>query len=111
MAQPTEILAAPTSVVAVPTERCPSCGVSRPVGARFCEECGTDFNAAEPVGLVVWEAIVSADRVQFERFAPAGVEFPARPATVSVPLDAPELLLGREAAEGVLGTIDDPAVS
>jgi hypothetical protein len=58
---------------AAPREPCPACGAPRSGDDRYCEGCGHDFVA--PAG-ARWEAIVAADRRQFERFAVAGLAFP-----------------------------------
>jgi hypothetical protein len=57
-------------------EPCPVCGAPRSGDDRYCEGCGYDFLAPPPAASA-WEAIVTADRVQFERLAVAGLSFPA----------------------------------
>ena len=57
-------------------EPCPACGAARSGDDRYCESCGYDF-LAPPPSPSPWEAIVTADRAQFERLAVAGVSFPA----------------------------------
>jgi FHA domain len=57
-------------------EPCPVCGASRSGDDRYCEGCGYDFLAPPPAPST-WEAIVTADRAQFDRLAVAGVSFPA----------------------------------
>jgi hypothetical protein len=57
-------------------EPCPVCGAPRSGDDRYCEGCGHDFDAPPPVA-AGWEAIVTADRAQFDRHAVAGVTFPA----------------------------------
>jgi hypothetical protein len=54
---------------------CPSCGAPRSGDDRYCEGCGHDFLTAPET--VVWEALASADRAQFDRLAPSGLSFPA----------------------------------
>jgi hypothetical protein len=64
---------ADTSAAAL-QEPCPACGAPRSGDDRYCEGCGYDFvtsRAAAP-----WEAVVAADRGQFDRFAVAGLAFP-----------------------------------
>ena len=57
-------------------EPCPACGAPRSGDDRYCESCGHDFLG--PARAVAgWEAIVTADRDQFDRLAVAGVSFPA----------------------------------
>jgi len=55
---------------------CPACGAERSGEDRYCEGCGYDFLAPPPAPWT-WEAIVTADRAQFDRLAVAGVSFPA----------------------------------
>ncbi len=57
-------------------EPCPACGAPRSGDDRYCESCGHDFLGPPPAS-VAWEAIVTADRAQFDRLAVAGVSFPA----------------------------------
>lgn len=57
-------------------EPCPACGARRSGDDRYCESCGYDF-LAPPPPTATWEAIVTADRDQFDRLAVAGVSFPA----------------------------------
>ncbi|HTP19448.1 MAG TPA: FHA domain-containing protein [Solirubrobacteraceae bacterium] len=54
---------------------CPVCGAERSGNDRYCEGCGFDFLAPPPVPSA-WEAVVTADRAQFDRLAVAGVSFP-----------------------------------
>ena len=55
-------------------EPCPACGAPRSGDDRYCEQCGYDFLA--PPSAVAWEAVVVADRAQFDRHAVSGVSFP-----------------------------------
>ncbi len=57
-------------------EPCPACGAPRSGDDRYCESCGHDFLGPAPA-VAGWEAIVTADRDQFDRLAVAGVSFPA----------------------------------
>jgi hypothetical protein len=57
-------------------EPCPVCGAPRSGDDRYCEGCGYDFLGPPPAP-ATWEAIVTADRAQFERLAVTGVSFPA----------------------------------
>ncbi|MGH2883376.1 MAG: FHA domain-containing protein [Solirubrobacteraceae bacterium] len=57
-------------------EPCPACGAQRSGDDRYCESCGYDFHGPPPARST-WEAIVTADREQFERLAVSGVAFPA----------------------------------
>jgi FHA domain len=56
-------------------EPCPACGAPRSGDDRYCESCGYDFLGPPPPAR--WEAIVTADRAQFDRLAVDGVSFPA----------------------------------
>src|ERR1700680_708869 len=56
---------------------CPACGAQRSGDDRYCAGCGHDFLAPPPPppsapATAEWEAVASADRAQFERFAVAG---------------------------------------
>lgn len=79
---------------AVRREPCPACGAPRSGDDRYCEGCGYDFLAPPPV-VTGWEAIVTADRAQFERLAVAGVTFPADYAERRCPLADGENRIGR----------------
>jgi hypothetical protein len=52
------------------------CAAPRSGDDRYCEGCGYDFLSPPPAA-ATWEAIVSADRAQFDRHAASGVAFPA----------------------------------
>jgi hypothetical protein len=56
-------------------EPCPSCGAPRTGDDRYCEGCGYDFEAQVPTA-ALWEAVVTADRGQFERLGATDVTFP-----------------------------------
>ena len=56
-------------------EPCPVCGAPRSGDDRYCEGCGFDFHRPPPAA-GAWEAVVTADRAQFERLAVAGISFP-----------------------------------
>jgi hypothetical protein len=99
-------------------ERCPECGTKRIGDDVYCEGCGYDFvnregPATEARPAERWEAIVTADRDLFERGTWQGVQFPDDFSPVAVPLDTPELRIGRGELDGRLPDIDleDPAVS
>jgi FHA domain len=57
-------------------EPCPACGAPRSGDDRYCEGCGYDFLAPPPTA-TTWEAVITADRAQFDRLAVQGVVFPA----------------------------------
>jgi FHA domain len=75
-------------------EPCPACGAPRSGDDRYCEGCGHDILAPPPAA-VSWEAIVTADRAQFDRLAVAGVTFPADYAERRFPLAEGENRIGR----------------
>ena len=91
-----------TSTVTITAgEPCPACGAERSGGARYCEACGHDF-AAEPQASATeagWEAVIAADREQFDRFAVAGLTFPDGHPERQIVLTGAEVRIG------------DPAVS
>ena len=60
---------------AVRREPCPVCAAPRSGEDRYCEGCGFDFHGPPP-GAGAWEAVVTADRAQFDRLAVAGISFP-----------------------------------
>ena len=75
----TEVLPVVEEVDTSPAARrepCPACGAARSGEDRYCESCGYDFLAPPPAPSA-WEAIVTADRAQFDRLAVDGVSFPA----------------------------------
>jgi hypothetical protein len=79
---------------------CPACGTAPSGDDRYCEACGHDLSApvdaaAGGVGAGVWEAVVSADREQFERMGAEGLEFPDGRRERLIALDADEVRIGR----------------
>lgn len=106
-----------TSAAPVQTP-CPVCQMLRSGDDRFCENCGHDFQAAPPTR-AVWEAVVSADRAQYERFATVGVSFPADYAERRFPLKESEVRIGRGRGHGsdpaleidLRGPVEDPGIS
>jgi len=70
---------------------CPDCRASRSGDDRFCEGCGHDFAAPS----AVWEAVVSADRVQWERGAGGDLAFPDAYPERSFRLEAAQVHIGR----------------
>jgi hypothetical protein len=60
---------------AIRREPCPACAAERSGNDRYCEGCGYDFLGPPPTASD-WEAVVTADRAQFDRLAAAGVSFP-----------------------------------
>jgi FHA domain len=75
-------------------EPCPACGAPRSGDDRYCEGCGFDFLAPPPPA-TAWEAIVTADRAQFDRLAVTGVTFPADYRERRFPLAEGENRIGR----------------
>ena len=75
----TEVLPALDEIDTSPAARrepCPACGAPRSGDDRYCEGCGFDFHGPPPTA-GAWEAVVTADRAQFDRLAVAGMSFPA----------------------------------
>jgi FHA domain len=106
---------------AVRAEPCPQCGAPRTGDDRYCEGCGFDF-AAPPAdrqngAAATWEAVAQADRAQFDRLAPDGLEFPADYAERRFPLTDAEMMIGRsrppdQAPEiNLAGKPEDPGIS
>ena len=97
---------------------CPGCGTPRSGDDRFCENCGHDF-LAPPLAAAAWEAVVSADRAQYERCANAGISFPAEYAERHFPLAAHEVRIGRGRGRpddptleiDLRGPVEDPGIS
>jgi hypothetical protein len=112
---------------------CPQCGAPRTGDDRYCEGCGYDFVAAappvappvdaagsqngpSPAG-AMWEAVASADREQFDRIAPASLEFPADYGERHFPLAGAAVSIGRTHSPdnapdiNLAGAPEDPAVS
>jgi FHA domain len=97
-------------------EPCSACGAPRSGDDRYCESCGHDFLA--PPSATGWEAVVSADRSQFERMRTDGIVFPADYRERRFALNAPLMRIGRrrradEAAPEIdlAGAHEDPGVS
>lgn len=98
---------------AVRREPCPACGAERSGDDRYCEGCGYDFLAPPPAA-ATWEATVTADRAQFERYAATGVAFPDDFPDRCVPLTEDENRIGRGGHGAPAPEIDlaaDPGVS
>ena len=97
---------------------CPVCSAPRSGDDRYCEGCGHDFlaPAAPTTG---WEAVVSADRSQFERLRTDDITFPGNYRERRFELDAPMMRIGRRRGrpdEPVLeidlaGAPEDPGIS
>jgi hypothetical protein len=121
----TEIPAVPeeadTSASTSPAARrepCPACGAPRAGDDRYCESCGYDF-LAPPRAPAVWEAVVTTDRRQFERFAQPGLTFPADSIERRFALEGAAVRIGRSrggtseavAEIDLAHTTEDPGVS
>jgi hypothetical protein len=90
---------------------CPACGSPRSGDDRYCEECGHDFLAPP-----AWEAVVTADRAQFDRFAVSGLTFPADQVARRFVLEAAKVRIGRSRgrpgeATPEIDLAEDPGVS
>ena len=98
-------------------EPCPGCGAYRSGDDRYCEGCGHDFLAPTRTTTPLWEAVVDADRSQFDRFAVGGLPFPSDYAIRSFALEGPEVRIGRSGAGeprpeiDLAGPQEDPGVS
>jgi hypothetical protein len=98
---------------AAPQAPCPACGASRSGDDRYCEECGHDFVAPR------WEAVVTADRRQFERYAATGLAFPDDYVERRFAVDGEAVRIGRSRAGpaesapeiDLAGPAADPGVS
>jgi hypothetical protein len=108
----TQVRSAATAI-----ERCPLCDTARTPGDRYCEVDGHDFEGSD-ASVDVWSAIVRADRFQFDRISPDGLQFPDQPATLTHELDSESVSVGRQSqSRGVSPDIDlggaseDPGVS
>jgi hypothetical protein len=69
---------------------CPACGAPRSGDDRYCEGCGHDFLAR-----TAWEAVITADREQFKRFAAPGLAFPTGQLERRIALEASRVRIGR----------------
>jgi FHA domain len=109
-----EIETAPSEV----REPCPACGAPRSGDDRYCEGCGHDF-LAPPPQKTDWEAVVSADRTQFERLQADGIAFPGDHREQRFALDAPLMRIGRQRGRAgqppleidLTGAPEDPGIS
>jgi FHA domain-containing protein len=98
-------------------ERCPACKTPRTPGDRYCEVDGYDFERTSE-SVVVWCAVVRADRARFELLAPDDLEFPDGSTTLTCELDTESVSVGRQSpSRGIVPDIDlggpyeDPGVS
>jgi hypothetical protein len=93
----TQILPTVEEVDTAPAARrepCPACGAPRAGDDRYCEGCGHDFLARVPAP-TPWEAVVTADRAQFDRLAVPGLTFPVDYLERRFPLAEGENRIGR----------------
>jgi hypothetical protein len=98
-------------------ELCPLCDTPRTPGDRYCEVDGYDFERPGEA-VVVWCAVVRADRARFELLSPDDLEFPDAPTTLTCALDAESVSVGRQSpSRGIIpdidlaGSYEDPGVS
>src|SRR5262245_45737403 len=75
-------------------EPCPACGAPRSGDDRYCEGCGHDFLAPRPEH-GSWEAVISADRSQFEGLGTDGITFPGDYRERRFALNGPQMRIGR----------------
>lgn len=118
--QPTVELTVPDEIETSPSEvrePCPACGAPRSGDDRYCEGCGHDFLA--PADRTAWEAVVTADRSQFDRLGPDGITFPAAYRERRFALDEPQMRIGRRRGRpgepvveiDLAGAPEDPGIS
>jgi hypothetical protein len=130
---PTEVEVSPDTTPSLPTEPCPDCGAPRVGSDKFCEGCGYNFathqssenpvpsstpTSSQPSSAETWEALVSADREYFERFAAEEIDFPSHYPSRKFALEELEIGIGRHSpSRGIRPEIDlsgapeDPAIS
>jgi FHA domain-containing protein len=119
--QPTVELPVPDEIETSPSEvrePCPVCGAARSGDDRYCEGCGHDF-LAPPSAASRWEAVVSADRAQFERLRPDGVVFPVDYRERRFALNGEAMRIGRRRGRAgeppleidLAGVPEDPGIS
>jgi hypothetical protein len=97
---------------------CPECGAQRSGDDRYCERCGHDF-LAPPRATATWEAVASADRGQFKRFAADGHSFPTDYGERRFAIVGAQVRIGRSRGRAgeppleidLAGTPEDPGVS
>lgn len=97
---------------------CPVCRAPRSGDDRYCEGCGYDFLAPPPLKSA-WEAVVSADRTQFDKFAGDGMTFPGDYGERRFALDGAEMRIGRHRGNpgetvpeiDLVGAPEDPGIS
>lgn len=118
--QPTVELSALDEVETSPSEvrePCPVCRAPRSGDDRYCEGCGHDFVAPPPT--TGWEAVVSADRSQFERLGADGITFPGNYRERRFALDGAAMRIGRQRGQAgepppeidLAGAPEDPGIS
>jgi hypothetical protein len=99
-------------------EPCPACGAPRSGDDRYCEGCGHDFLAPPPPA-AGWEAVISADRWQFERLRSDGMSFPDDYRERRFALNAAQVRIGRRRGRAgepapeidLAGAPEDPGIS
>lgn len=119
--QPTVELSALEETETSPSEvrePCPACGSPRSGDDRYCEGCGHDF-LAPPPERAAWEAVISADRSQFDRLGTDGITFPADYRERHFALDQAQMRIGRRRGRpgepvpeiDLAGRPEDPGIS
>jgi hypothetical protein len=100
-----------------PGAPCPLCNEPRRADDRYCENDGYDFENATPVEWT-WRVTVASDRARFDALHPDDLEFPSDAPTLTLPLDAESVTVGRRSpSRGIEPDIDlgaeydDPGVS
>lgn len=129
---PTEAVPAATGSTAgaaAGATSCPSCGAGRDPSTKFCEVCGYDFVTgavptvpplqpaalaeepetapALPPVVILWRAVVSADRAFYDRNGSDQVQFPLGAPTRTFDLADEQVSIGRRSrSRGITPTID-----
>jgi len=101
----------------VPAERCPACDTPRIPGDRYCEVDGYDFEGGD-ASVVVWCAVVRADRTRFDALDPDDLTFPHDAPTFTCALEGESVSVGRRSPSRDIvpdidlgGQYEDPGVS
>jgi hypothetical protein len=99
-------------------EPCPVCGAPRSGDDRYCEGCGHDYLAPPPPP-ADWEAVITADRAQFDRLSTDAITFPGDYRERRFALDRPLVRIGRRRGRpeepvpeiDLAGVPEDPGIS
>lgn len=114
---PTVTLPAVEEPAAAPLPPCPACG--EPIRGRFCESCGYDPEAGEPVAASTVTLELTADRAHWDRMVGSGEPaFPTALPALRFELTGDRVTLGRARPGSpepidlaLTGVAADPAVS